>query len=317
MSSHDPNPPGDEAFHRPVLLDSVVHWILTDPSGIYVDGTAGGGGHSGAILARLNPGGRMVLIDRDEEAVSWCKRRFAAFPQVDVVYGELQEIDTILKRLNILQVDGFLLDLGVSSRQIDLRERGFSYSMDNPLDMRMDRRSTRTAVDVLNTAREEELADLFYYYGEERKSRTIARRIVREREKRPFDSSDSLNAVVRRVVPGRWHVKTLARIYQALRIEVNDELNQLKTGLEAAYPMVRSGGRVVVIAYHSLEDRIVKQFFRGGQTEFFGKGFEKVHPRFLFQILTRRVVRPSPDEIRTNPRARSARLRAAEKMELP
>jgi len=317
LSSHDPNHPEDEGYHRPVLLNSVVHWILTDPSGTYVDGTAGGGGHSGAILEKLNSDGRMVLIDRDEEAVSWCRRRFSVFPQVDVVRGELKDIDAILKSLNILQVTGFLLDLGVSSHQIDLHERGFSYSVDSPLDMRMDRRLTRTAADILNTAGEEDLADLFFYYGEERKSRAIAKRIVRERGKRPFDSSESLNAVVRKAVPHRWQLKTLARIYQALRIDVNDELNQLKTGLEAVYPFIRSGGRIVVIGYHSLEDRIVKQFFRGDRTAFFGEGFEKIRPRFLFRTLTRKVVRPSPDEIRSNPRARSAKLRAAEKIDTP
>jgi 16S rRNA (cytosine1402-N4)-methyltransferase len=307
---------GGNDYHVPVLTELVMRWTITDPAGLYVDGTAGGGGHSGAILEKLQSGGSMILIDRDAAAVDFCRKRFSGDPRVETVHGEFKDIESILLSLNRTKINGLLLDLGLSSNQLDTVERGFSHSQNGRLDMRMDSRLQQTAADVLNERTEEELADLFHYYGEERHSRAIARRIVREREKRPFDTSESLNQAVRRTVSGKWLLKTLSRIYQALRIEVNDELNQLKTGLEKAYPFLEPGGRVVVISYHSLEDRIVKQYFRGDPVTFFGEGFEKAQPRFLFQRLTRKVVRPSDDEIRLNSRARSAKLRAAEKVNL-
>lgn len=304
----------ENGYHRPVLVDAVLNWMVVDPSGLYVDGTAGGGGHSSAVLKKLNSRGRMVLIDRDEEAVAFCAKRFAGNRQVAVVHGEIRNIDSILMNLKIPRITGFLMDLGLSSRQVDSPERGFSYSSCNRLDMRMNRNSPLTAAGILNTYSESELADLFFYYGEERKARFIARRIVRERSKKPFDATDSLNEVIRKSVAAKWYLKTLARLYQALRIEVNDELNQLKSGLEKASAFMGPGSRMVVISYHSLEDRIVKQFFKGDPTAFFGEDFQEARPRFLFRRLTHKVVRAEPDEIRNNPRARSAKLRAAEKI---
>jgi 16S rRNA (cytosine1402-N4)-methyltransferase len=303
----------DLSYHQPVLVGAVTSWLVTNPSGLYVDCTAGGGGHSAAVLEKLGPSGKMVLIDRDQAAIDACRARFSGDKRVKVVHGELREIGSILKSQDISRVAGFLLDLGLSSHQIDTVERGFSHAAEGPLDMRMDERLTRTAADILNTYSEHDLADIFFYHGEERKARAIARRVVAERQKAPLDKSSSLNAAVRKSVPGKWLVKSLSRIYQALRIEVNDELIQLKTGLEAMIPFLDPGGRVVTISYHSLEDRIIKHFFRGDPATFFGEGFEKTHPRFLFKNLTKKVVRPSPDEIGRNPRARSAKLRAAEK----
>jgi 16S rRNA (cytosine1402-N4)-methyltransferase len=317
LPSDQPNPPGEEPYHQPVLVNAVLHWILTDASGVYVDGTAGGGGHSNAILKRLNPDGRMVLIDRDEDAVELCKSRFSTASQVHVVHGDFKDIDVILGDLSITKITGFLLDLGLSSHQLDTPERGFSYSSEAELDMRMDRRLPETAADVLNTRSEKELADLFFRYGEDRQSRLIAKRIVREREKQPYRSSAPLNAVIRKTVPSRWQIKTLSRIYQALRIEVNDELHQLKTALQKAYPLLQHAGRIVVISYNSLEDRIVKQFFRSSLDLFPENGYPYARSYFLFSRLTRKVVRPSREEIRDNPRARSAKLRAAEKSASP
>jgi len=300
-------------YHQPVLVEAVLQWLVTDRSGMYVDCTAGGGGHSNAILERLDSGASLLLIDRDEQAVEQCKGRFSGVRQVTVIQGELKAVDFVLENLAIKKVTGFLCDLGVSSHHIDAADRGFSYSTDGPLDMRMDRRLAGTAADILNGYSERDLADLFFYYGEERKSKALARRIVEERNRHPIKTSEALNAVIRKSVPGKWFIKTLARIYQALRIEVNDELNQLKTGLEKMYPFLDPGGRIVAISYHSLEDRVVKHFFRGGPVTFFGEGFEKATPRFLFTNLTGKVVRPSAEEVHQNPRARSARLRAAEK----
>jgi 16S rRNA (cytosine1402-N4)-methyltransferase len=303
----------DSSYHRPVLADTAAGWLVTNPSGVYVDCTAGGGSHSAAVLARLDAEGRMLLIDRDRAAVDACAARFGSDGRIRVIQGEFGEIASILESQGIQRASGFLFDLGLSSHQIDTGERGFSYSGDCPLDMRMDVRSGRTAADIINTYSENELADIFFYHGEERKARGIARKVVAERKKGPIETSSSLNAVVRKTVPGKWLVKSLSRIYQALRIEVNDELNQLKKGLEGVLPFLDPGGRVVVVSYHSLEDRIVKHFFKGDPAALFGEGFEKTHPRFLFKNLTKKVVRPSSEEIGRNPRARSAKLRAAEK----
>jgi 16S rRNA (cytosine1402-N4)-methyltransferase len=304
---------GEAQYHQPVLVDAVTGWLVTDRSGLYVDCTAGGGGHSAAVLENLGPEGRMVLIDRDPSAVDCCRTRFRNDPRVRVVQGAFGEIKPILETQNVRRASGFLLDLGLSSNQIDTLERGFSYSSDGPLDMRMDLNLPQTAADILNTYTEHDLADIFFYHGEERKARAVARRIVADRLRAPLERSSSLNASVRKVVHGKWLVKSLSRIYQSLRIEVNDELNQLKTGLEGMVPFLDPGGRVVVISYHSLEDRIVKHFFKGDPATFFGEGFENTRPRFLFKNLTKKVIRPTSDEIGQNPRARSAKLRAAEK----
>jgi len=305
-------------FHAPVLVDAVLEYLLTDLSGMYVDGTVGGGGHGEAILRRLDKGGKLIGIDRDREAVHFCKDRFSSYGKwVQIIHGDLGRVDLLFGEMGINKIDGFFLDLGVSSCQIDAAERGFSYLSDGPLDMRMDSSVSGSAGDIINGCSEQDLADIFFRYGEERFARRIARRVFEERKKGPIETTGALADVIRQITPVRWHTKTLSRTFQALRIEVNDELEQLKDGLEKVYPFLKTGGRVVVISYHSLEDRLVKRFFRGEYLSFSRSEVPRPGSGFRFRVLTRRVIRPSEEEIQGNSRARSARLRAAEKMQDP
>ena len=302
-------------FHVPVLVDAVLAFLLTNPSGIYVDGTVGGGGHGESILNRLDKKGKLIGIDRDERAISFCRERFSSYgDRIRLVQGEFGDVDVLLGDLGISEVDGLLLDLGVSSHQIDTVERGFSYLTDGPLDMRMDMSVLKRGRDVINGYSEADLFSVLVDYGEERFARRIARRIVESRRKKSIETTRDLADVVRRVVPQRTHVKTLSRVFQAVRMEVNDELGQLRTGLEGVYPLLKSGGRIVVISYESLMDRMVKRFFRGEAATFSKHEAVQSDSRFCFRVLTRRIVRPSVEEVAENPRARSARLRAAEKV---
>ncbi len=302
-------------FHTPVLVDAVLQFLITNPSGIYVDGTVGGGGHSEAILKHLDKDGKLIGIDRDKDAVAYCQNRFSSYAgQVQILHGELAEIDHLLTEIGVEQIDGLLLDLGVSSYQIDVPERGFSYLLDAPLDMRMDRSKGKTARDIVNNYPEQQLADIFFQYGEERYGRRIAREIIKERKKKPIESTKELSDLIRKIIPHRWQIKTLSRVWQALRIEVNDELEQLRIGLKQIFPLLKSGGRIVVLSYESLTDRMVKRFFRGEEPSFSKKEIGILDSLFSFRVLTRRVVRPTEEEIKRNSRARSAKLRAAEKV---
>jgi 16S rRNA (cytosine1402-N4)-methyltransferase len=300
-------------FHIPVLVDSVLTFLITKLSGVYVDCTIGGGGHGEAVLKRLSDDGKLVGMDRDEEAIAFCAHRFSPYgDRVQLIRGEVGDVDLLLADAGFDRVDGFLLDLGVSSYQIDTAERGFSYLMDAPLDMRMDRSSARCAMDVINDYSEEELARVFWEYGEERLARPIARRIVEARKRSKIETTGMLADVVQRAAPHRFRTKTLSRIFQAIRYEVNEEIEQLRTGLEKMVSFLRTGGRIVVISWESLTDRMVKRFFRGEEATFSSREEPMASGSVRFDVLTRRVVRPSEEEISRNPRARSARLRAAE-----
>lgn len=302
-------------FHIPVLVNESLTFLLTNLHGVYVDATLGGGGHSEAILKLLSKKGVLIGIDRDTEAVEFCRDRFSSYgEQVRIIKGDFGNIDQLLTNINISSINGLLLDLGVSSHQIDTAIRGFSYTLDGTLDMRMNSTSSISAKKVINEYPEHVLAEIFRQYGEERFARRIAHRIVEERKKLPIETTGELAEVVRRVIPSRWQIKTLSRIWQAIRIEVNDELEQLRMGLDKVFPLLNKGGRIVVICYHSLEDRIVKRFFRGETETFSRQQLALSSTGYRFQVLTRRVVRPSDREIRLNSRARSARLRAAEKI---
>jgi 16S rRNA (cytosine1402-N4)-methyltransferase len=302
------------AFHVPILLHETVNLLLTDLDGIYIDGTVGGGGHSSEILRHLHKSGRLIGIDRDSDAVMYCREKFSKWPnQIQIVQGEIGEIDRILYGMHIMNVNGYLLDLGVSSHQIDSEKRGFSYLIDGPLDMRMDVSASVNALNIVNEYSEIQLANLFYNYGEERNSRRIARKIVEVRKKRPIETTGVLADIVRKTTSYRFQLKTLARIWQSIRIEVNNELEQLNASLEKIAPFLKPGGRIVVLSYESLTDRMVKRFLNGQ-----GAQIRKIDPfpsvqESDFQVITRRVVRPSEEEIKLNPRARSARLRAGEK----
>jgi 16S rRNA (cytosine1402-N4)-methyltransferase len=307
-----------DSSHVPVLLDRVVALVappLEHPGSVLVDATLGLGGHTEAVL-RACPLAHVVGIDRDPHALEHAGGRLRAFSsRVSLVHAVYDEIPDVLDRLGHRRVQGVLFDLGVSSMQIDLRERGFSYAKDAPLDMRMDPTSGRTAADVLNTYPADELARILRTYGEERFARRIADRIVRERERRPFDTSARLVDVVASAVPAaaRRSGHPAKRIFQALRIEVNDEIGVLRRALPAAIDTLAVGGRVVVMSYHSLEDRLTKQVLAERSRPTAPPDLPVVPPEHQPQLrlLTRGAEGAPPEEIDDNPRAASVRLRAA------
>lgn len=286
-----------DAGHVPVLLDETLELLVVRPGGLWVDGTLGLGGHAEAVLRRSAPDGRLVGFDRDEEALARARARLLPFgARVRLEHADFREIP---ERLGDERASGILLDLGVSSLQLDDAERGFSFQREGPLDMRMDRSARGTAAEIVNRMRESELADLIHELGEDPFSRRIARAIVRAREQEPIETTTRLAEIVRRAVPRSrrpgFHPAT--RTFQALRIRTNRELDGLVEAIERAARCLRAGGRMVVIAFHSLEDRAAKQAFRTLATS-------------GFSLLTRKPLRPGEAEVGRNPRARSARLRA-------
>jgi len=291
-----------DAGHVPVLLEETLELLAVSPGGLWVDGTLGLGGHAEAVLRATAPDGRLVGFDRDQEALERAGARLVPFgARVRLEHADYREIP---QRLGDELASGILLDLGVSSLQLDDAERGFSFQREGPLDMRMDRSARGTAAELVNRMRESELADLIHEYGEEPFSRRIARAIVRAREAEPIETTTRLAEIVRRAAPRSrrpgFHPAT--RTFQALRIRTNRELDGLGEAIPRAAACLRSGGRLVVIAFHSLEDRAVKQAFRS----LAGCGFS---------LLTRKPLRPGEAELRKNPRARSARLRALRREE--
>ena len=303
-----------DAIHRPVMRTEAVRFLAPDRGGIYVDGTVGLGGHAAAILA-AGPEVRLIGIDRDPQALRYAAARLAQFgDRVRLVHGNYRDLAEILSGLGIEAIDGFLLDLGLSSLQLDAPERGFSFRADGPLDMRMDPTQGRSAADLVNAASVEELARILRDYGEERFAGRIARAIVAAR---PIETTGALAEVVRRAIPRRFHERRIdpaTRTFQALRIAVNDELRNLQDGLAAGFAALRPGGVIVVISFHSLEDRIVKRFFRKLATP----RYESLAPGPPLppqaEVLTKKPLRPSEEEIGENPRARSAKLRACRKL---
>lgn len=285
--------------HLPVLTSQALEYLSIRPGGTYVDATFGGGGHSRAILERLR-GGRLVAIDADPQAPE--RASDIVDPSFSLVTDNFRNLSDILAQRGIDRVDGVLFDLGVSSMQFDDPRRGFSMTKTAPLDMRMNQYAGRSAYDVLSSASESELADIFFAFGEERAARRVARAIMTRRRqgtlpKTTSDFAQFVAGVVQR--PGRRErIHPATRIFQALRIVVNDELDALHDGLSAAIDSLREGGRVVAISFHSLEDRIVKRMLRSDER---------------IEVLTRKPVRPSAEEIARNPRARSAKLRAGER----
>lgn len=304
------------------MEESLFHLDLHGGA-VVVDGTVGGAGHAQGILERTHPDGLLIALDLDEEALEAAGTRLASFgDRVRRVHASFRDLERVLSDLGIDRVDGVLLDLGVSSPQIDRSDRGFRFSRESaaetPLDMRMDRNAPTTAADLLETASEQELARWFHEYGELRGSRRLARALVEARRGQPLrTSADLLEVIARaRVGGGRRH-DPATLVFQALRIAVNDELAALEEGIEASIQALRPGGRLVVIAYHSLEDRIVKNRMRDAVR---GCTCPPEVPvcvcggRVRLRLVTRRPVTAGPDEVRANPRARSARLRAAERV---
>ena len=309
-------PMDDVSFvHQPVLLKESVDALAARPGGRYVDCTVGGGGHAEAILQNCLPGGRLLGIDADAEVVDFARNRLGRFQDsLTLVHGSYADLGDILHRYEFGPVDGIIFDLGLSSLQLEASGRGFSFRRDEPLDMRFDGTTPGpTAATIVNRSSEQELARLLREYGEERRSRAIARALV---ENRPFESAAHLaQAVVRRAGPSRGGIHPATRTFQALRIAVNGELENLRTGLRQAVDALKPGGRLVVISYHSLEDRIVKQTFR---TE----SQDCVCPPELVQcvcdhrarlsVVHRKTITPTVEEKVRNPRSRSARMRAAQ-----
>jgi 16S rRNA (cytosine1402-N4)-methyltransferase len=289
--------------HKPVLVEETMEWLAIKPDGLYVDATVGLGGHSVEIVRRLGSGGRLVGLDRDTQALEIARDRLSEFgDKVTLVHANFSQIGEVFAERGLPPADGVLADLGVSSMQLDLGERGFSFRAHGPLDMLMDREAEGTASEIVNTAGEKELADLLYQLGEERDSRRIARVIVRAR---PIRDTEHLATVVAgaRSVRGRQKLHPATKTFLALRIAVNREMEELGQFLSRVPATLSQGGRWVMLSYHSLEDRPVKQCF------------QKLAQEGVLKILTKKVIQASDAEIAANPRARSVKMRVAEKLD--
>ncbi len=306
----------EPAYHIPVLLDESVNGLNIKPSGIYVDVTFGGGGHSKEILSRLNGKGRLFSFDQDADA----EKNIEASEGFIFVRSNFRYLKNWMRYYGIEKIDGLLADLGVSSHHFDDESRGFSFRFDAPLDMRMNKRAGKTAADVVNEYDEDRLADIFFLYGEMKNSRKIAPMLVRARQKRPIQTTlDLITAVRGQQTPTNTMAesrekKDMAKLFQALRIEVNHEMDALKEMLLSATELLKPGGRLSVITYHSLEDRMVKNVMKTGNAE--GKRVQDFYGKVEtpYRLVNNKVIVASADEQQKNPRSRSAKLRIAEKL---
>ncbi len=303
-------PADSQDYHIPVLLSETLEGLNIQPDGIYVDCTFGGGGHSRAILSRLGANGKLVAFDQDDDA----KKNLPDDERLVFVSHNFRHLQRFLRLEQITAVDGIMADLGVSSHQFDEAERGFSTRFNADLDMRMDQRQALTAFDVVNTYTEQQLHKLFEQYGEVTNSKTLARKIVQVRNTASLKTIDGFKNAVRDIVKGNPN-KYFAQVFQALRIEVNDELGALKAMLEQIPNLLKPGGRVAIITFHSLEDRLVKHFFkRGSFDEPEENPFTNTVNESELKIITKKPIGPSDEEMKRNPRSRSAKLRVAEKI---
>jgi len=312
----------DHPIHRPVLSQEIVSLLDPCPGGVVVDGTVGLGGHAEALL-QAESGVTVIGIDRDEEALRHAANRLSPFGErVRLIHGNYRDLGEHLDVLGIDTITGFLLDLGLSSLQLDTANRGFSFRHDGPLGMRMDTTQSMTAAELVNHSSEDELVRILRDYGEERFARRIVRAILAARAKELIETTGRLAEIVHSAIPRKFHPKAIhpaTRTFQALRIAVNEELANLKEGLEGGFQAIAPGGVIAVISFHSLEDRIVKGFFRY-------KALSCTCPpdfpvcvcdkKVEVEIITRKPIRPSPEEVAKNPRARSAKLRAARKLDI-
>ncbi|MBD3409339.1 MAG: 16S rRNA (cytosine(1402)-N(4))-methyltransferase RsmH [Ignavibacteriales bacterium] len=303
--------------HRPVLLERSADALIVRTTGNYIDATIGFGGHSERFLERLDAAATLIGLDADQTAFEYCRRKFNEDARVKLYDFNFTKIDVAAKIEAIDSFDGVFADLGVSSRQLDDPAAGFSYRHDGPLDMRMSKSLRTTAADVVNRFDERRLADLFFQYGEERASRRIARAVVSRRKQKSFKTSFELASVVERAIPAKHANKSLARIFQALRIYVNDEIEALRTMLEKAVDLLAPGGRLAVISYHSLEDRVVKEFIKREAADCVCPPESPVcrcDKKARLKPVERKPIAPDEKEVRENPRARSAKLRTAERL---
>ena len=299
-----------ETYHRPVLLQESIDGLDIQPGGVYIDVTFGGGGHSREILRRLGPGGRLYSFDQDEDA----EKNIVSDDRFTFVRSNFRYVKQWMRYYGEDHIDGLLADLGVSSHHLDDETRGFSFRFDDaPLDMRMNKRAGQTAADLLNNAEEQRLADIFYLYGELKTARRMAAAIVKARQQQAIRTTRDLLQILEPLVGRDREKKDMARVFQALRIEVNHEMDALREMLAGATQLLREGGRLSVITYHSLEDRIVKNVMRAGNAEgrmeqdFFGR------TQSPFHLINNKVIVPLDEEVAENPRSRSAKLRIAVK----
>jgi 16S rRNA (cytosine1402-N4)-methyltransferase len=304
-------------FHTPVLLNESMKYLITDTSGVYFDGTLGFGGHSEAILNRLNEKGILVATDVDKDPFNFSKNKFSNDQRAHLYNFNFSHIDSISKIESISYYDGILADLGVSSFQLDNPESGFTYRTEAKLDLRMDKSKVISAADIVNSFSEEEIANIIYKYGEEKNSRNIARSIINKRKLKKIETTLELKDAIEQVTSPKFLSKTLSRVFQALRIYVNDEIEMLKNFLTKAVDLLKVNGRIVIISYHSLEDRVVKDLFKYESLDCIcPKDFPvcKCDKESRLKILTKKPVTPSESEINLNLRSRSAKLRAAERL---
>lgn len=309
-----------EFSHVSVLLNETIDSLNIKPDGIYADGTLGGGGHSFEIASKLNPEGVLIGIDRDTEALKAASQRLGQFTNVKYVHNNFSDIKNILKQEDIPSLDGAVIDLGVSSYQLDNGDRGFSYMQDAPLDMRMDQSAPFSAYDVVNTYSQEELSRIFFEYGEEKFSKKIAGIIVKQRETKPIETTLELVDIIKKAIPEKLRQKgshPAKRVFQAIRIEVNSELEPLKKSITDFFDCLAPGGRLAIITFHSLEDRIVKQTFKSFTV---GCTCPKDFPVCVCQgkprgkLVTTKPILPSAEELTYNSRSKSAKLRVCEKL---
>ena len=308
-----------EFLHKSVLLNETIEGLNIKPDGIYVDGTLGGAGHSSQILRRLGDKGRLIGIDQDEDAIATATDRIGGAPQVTIVRSNYSQMPQVLDELGIDTVDGILLDLGVSSYQLDAEERGFSYRFDAPLDMRMDRRQSLSAREIVNNYAERELFKIIKDYGEEQFAQNIAKHIVIERQKKPIETTFELNEIIKMSIPAkkRQNGHPSKKTFQAIRIECNRELEVLKSSLDQMIDRLSPGGRFAIITFHSLEDRMVKVAFKNAENPC------TCPPEFPVcvcgnvskgKVITRKPVIPSDEEMETNSRSKSSKLRVFERI---
>ena len=305
------NQPANSKYHIPVLYHEVLEGLSIKPGGIYVDATFGGGGHSRGILEKLSSKGRLVAFDQDADA----QQNLPQDERVIFVPQNFRHLQRFLRLYKIEKIDGLLADLGVSSHQFNEAARGFSTRFEGPLDMRMDARQEQTAMHILQTYSEQQLHKLFEQWGEVTNAKTVARHIVQNRTNSSFKTTNGFMAMLSPVVKGAPN-KYFAQVFQALRIEVNDEMGALKELLQQAAQVLQTGGRIAVITFHSIEDRLVKNFFRWGSFEEVAdkNPFENVERKSVFNVITRKPIVPADEEMKKNSRSRSAKLRVAEKV---
>jgi len=304
-------------YHTPVLYAESLDYLITDKSGVYFDGTLGFGGHASGILEKINCSGKLIATDVDGNAFSHSKKKFTDDSRAKLYNYNFSHIDIIAKIESLQFFDGIFADLGVSSYQLDEPESGFTYRSEAKLDLRMDKKKVISAADIINSFSESDLANILFEFGEEKKSRQIAKKICESRMVKPIETTLELSYIISEITPKKYLTKTLSRVFQAFRIFVNDELSALKEFLKKSVDLLKKEGRIVIISYHSLEDRIVKDFFKYETLDCIcPKDFPvcKCDKEKRLEILTKKPITPSIEEIKKNNRARSAKLRAAKRV---